>query len=133
MHPKRRRKLITILTTLAGVSLAVSLVLIALGKNIDLYYTPEQALTAHMAKNQMFRLGGMVEKGSVQHRPNSLAVNFTLTDYKAKVNVSYNGVLPSLFREGQGIIARGHLEQNVFIAEEVLAKHDEKYKPPEIH
>jgi cytochrome c-type biogenesis protein CcmE len=106
----------------------------ALGKNIDLYYTPQQALTAKLTQNQLFRLGGMVRKGSVSHTPQSLAVTFVLTDFMANIKVTYNGVLPSLFREGQGIIARGHFDKHgVFMAEEVLAKHDENYKPPEIH
>lgn len=134
MHPKRKRKLLVIIIGVCGLGISATLVLLALSKNIDLYYTPSQALTAHMKTNQKFRLGGLVKKGSVIRDPHSLLVSFILTDYKHRILVTYVGVLPTLFREGQGIIASGHIQANgVFVADKVLAKHDENYKPPNIH
>ena len=131
MHPKRRRTLTMLVIGISGIALAVGLVLYALRKNIDLYYTPHQALEAHLSDATTFRLGGMVEKGSVRHAAKSLAVSFRLTDYTAQMTVIYRGVLPTLFREGQGVIAQGHLNKHgIFVAREVLAKHDENYHPP---
>ncbi len=134
MRPKRKRKLLVIIIGVCGLAVSTTLVLLALSKNIDLYYTPSQALAAHLKLNKNFRLGGLVKKGSVIRDPHSLLVSFILTDYKHRILVTYYGVLPTLFREGQGIIASGHIKANgVFEADNVLAKHDENYKPPNIH
>jgi cytochrome c-type biogenesis protein CcmE len=130
---QRKRRLYFIITLLIGVSAAVGLALFALRQNVNLYQTPRQVAEHPLPKDQIFRLGGMVVKGSVQQGAD-LQVSFTLTDYHANVRVQYQGVLPSLFREGQGIVAQGRLDdQGVFIAEQVLAKHDANYKPPAIN
>lgn len=129
MRVERKRRLFFILFLVAGISIAVGFALFALRRNIDLYYTPSQ-LFAH-PKSRTVRLGGLVVKGSVHHQMNSLQVSFVLTDCHRQVMVRYNGVLPSLFREGQGIVAQGHLNaKGIFIADQVLAKHDSNYHPP---
>lgn len=131
MNIKRKRRLYFIVFLLAGLGVIVSLALFALRQNIDLYYTPQQIKQQHVSSGREFRLGGMVVKGSVQRVPHSLHVSFILSDYHAEQKVQYDGILPSLFREGQGIVAQGRLDQQgVFIADQVLAKHDNQYKPP---
>lgn len=118
-----------------GVALvvAVSLVLFALRQNINLYLTPQQVLKEHIKAGQEFRLGGLVKKGTVKRFGKNLNVEFILTDFHKTLMVDYRGVLPSLFREGQGIVAEGKLnKEGVFIADQVLAKHDADYHPPEI-
>jgi len=131
MNIKRKRRIYFIVFLLAGLGVIVSLALFALRQNIDLYYTPQQIQKQHVSMGREFRLGGMVVKGSVQHVPNSLQVSFILSDYHAEQKVNYDGILPSLFREGQGIVAQGRLDQQgVFVADQVLAKHDNQYKPP---
>jgi len=102
-------------------------------QNIMFYYDPTQVATGHAPADKRFRIGGMVVKGSVQRKPGDLKVRFVLTDFAHEVPVEYSGVLPDLFREGQGIIAHGTLRPDgAFVADEVLAKHDEKYMPPEV-
>jgi cytochrome c-type biogenesis protein CcmE len=116
-----------------GVGSAVAFALSAFQDNLLYYYSPSDVSAGKAPENRTFRVGGMVTKGSFHRAENSLEAHFTLTDYAHDVNVSYTGVLPDLFREGQGIIARGKLNANgEFIAEEVLAKHDEKYMPPQV-
>ena len=133
MLKHRRRKLVFILLLIAGVAAAEALVLSALRQNINLYLTPSQVKQRHLSQTHEFRIGGMVVVGSIHRVPTSLRVSFLLTDYHQRILVDYDGVLPSLFREGQGIVATGHLnQQNVFIADQVLAKHDSRYRPPEI-
>ncbi len=111
------------------VGLATGLVLYALRANISLFYTPTQVRQGETRPQQLFRLGGLVQKGSVRHLQ-GLTVQFVLTDLKQQVTVEYTGLLPDLFREGQGIVAQGYLSsQGVFLAQEVLAKHDESYRP----
>jgi cytochrome c-type biogenesis protein CcmE len=133
MHPIRRRKLSVILGVLLLVALAAGLVLYALRQNISLFYTPSQIMTGTVPTLHSIRVGGMVVKGSIQHDPNSLGVQFKLTDYAQTISVTYQGVLPDLFREEQGVIAQGSLQDNfVFQATQVLAKHDENYMPPEV-
>lgn len=115
------------------VGTAASLVLYALNQNIQLYFTPTQLADHAKLKGRIFRLGGMVVKGSIQRVPNSLIIHFDLTDYAQTIAVEYEGMLPALFREGQGIVAEGKLNaKGTFVANQVLAKHDEKYKPPSI-
>lgn len=131
MRTQRKRRLYFILLLLIGISAAVGFALFALRQNINLYYTPSQLLEQH--SHRVARLGGLVVKGSVQHQKNSLQVSFVLTDFHCKVRVKYDGMLPSLFREGRGIVAQGHLNaKGIFIADQVLAKHDANYHPPEI-
>ncbi len=129
----RRKRLWVVLGIVAGVSLAATLVFQAFRENMMLFYDPSQVIAGEAPAGRAFRLGGMVTDGSVARDPGSLEVRFVVTDFKHSVLVSYTGVLPDLFREGQGIIAHGRLGSNgLFIADEVLAKHDENYMPPEV-
>jgi cytochrome c-type biogenesis protein CcmE len=133
MKRQRKKTLLTIIFVLLGISAAAGLVLYALKQSINLYYTPTQLYDAGMPKNRVIRIGGMVEKGSVHFASQGIMVTFILTDFTHKILVSYNGVLPTLFREGQGIVAEGKVDPTgVFIADQVLAKHDANYMPPEI-
>jgi cytochrome c-type biogenesis protein CcmE len=112
---------------------AVGLTLYALQQNINLFYSPSQIAAGEAPLGRNIRIGGLVVPGSVQRDSNSLRVAFTLTDNAKQVRVSYEGILPDLFREGQGIVARGVLKDGGMVwAEEVLAKHDENYMPPEV-
>lgn len=132
MKLKRKKRLLAIIAIVIGVSAASGLLLYALKQNINLYLTPTQVASGDAPRKSTFRMGGMVVKGSV-HRGVGLDIHFVLTDFKTRVKVVYDGVLPALFKEGQGIVAQGKLNaQGVFVAEQVLAKHDEKYKPPGI-
>jgi cytochrome c-type biogenesis protein CcmE len=131
MHPKRRQRLLTIVAIMLALSAAAALALYALRQNINLYYTPSQVNAGQAPKHQNFRLGGLVKKGSVVHAHNELKVVFTVTDLVHNIQVSYQGILPDLFRDGQGVVVQGQLmSPSQFIANEVLAKHDEKYMPP---
>lgn len=131
MLPKRKRRLYFIILLISGMSISVGFALFALRQNINLYYTPQQLLQQSMPSKHAVRLGGMVVKNSIKRQAHSTQVSFELTDYHAKIKVIYDGILPSLFREEQGIVAQGHLnKQGVFIADQVLAKHDSTYKPP---
>jgi cytochrome c-type biogenesis protein CcmE len=118
---------------LAGVGLAAFFGLTAFQKNLLYFLTPSQVAQGEAPKGHSFRIGGLVVKGTVRRAPDTLEVHFDLTDGNRTVGVSYTGILPDLFREGQGIIAIGKLsETGVFEASEVLAKHDENYMPPEV-
>ncbi len=129
----RQRRMIWVAVIITGVSLATFLALAAFQKNLLYFYTPSQVQAGEAPTGYAFRVGGLVEKGSVKRQPDSLAVRFTLTDGNAKVTVFYDGILPDLFREGQGIIAIGQLQPDgLFKASQVLAKHDENYMPPEV-
>jgi cytochrome c-type biogenesis protein CcmE len=129
----RRKRLWVVLGILGGVAASVALAVMASRENIMFYFDPSQIAAGKAPADKRFRIGGMVVKGSVTRKPGDLTVHFVLTDFAHDVGVSYAGVLPDLFREGQGIIAHGRLDsQGVFVADEVLAKHDEKYMPPEV-
>ena len=119
---------------LAGGGATAALVGVALRDNINLYYPPAKIVSGAAPVGARIRAGGMVANGSVRHAADSLAVSFTLTDLQgADFTVQYEGMLPDLFREGQGVLVTGKLRgDGVFVAEEVLAKHDEKYMPPEL-
>jgi len=133
MTPKRKKRLMLVLFVVFGGVAAVSLVIFALNQNISLFYSPTQIASGEAPANTRIRAGGMVVEGSVKRSPDSLKVEFALTDFAQNVTVVYEGILPDLFREGQGIVAQGALDdQGVFNAVEVLAKHDEKYMPPEV-
>jgi cytochrome c-type biogenesis protein CcmE len=116
-----------------GVGLAGALALRAFRENVMFYFDPTKVAAGEVKPGQHFRLGGMVVKGSVQRQPGSLDVKFVVTDFAHTVPVSYSNVLPDLFREGAGVVALGRIDSHgVFVADEVLAKHDEKYMPPEV-
>jgi cytochrome c-type biogenesis protein CcmE len=116
---------------LAGVALAVGLVLYALRGNVNLYFTPTQVFNNEVPQGRSFRIGGLVEEGSVKREKDGLTVNFVITDTHKSIPVVYKGILPDLFKEGKGVVAQGTVENGVMRAEEVLAKHDENYMPPE--
>src|SRR5262245_38686777 len=131
MHPLRKKRLTIILVIFFGISAATGLALYALRQNINLYYTPTQVVSGEVHPGILFRMGGIVAKNSV-HRGKDLTMIFTLTDTNNSVTVKYNGILPDLFREGQGIVAQGRLNKDqIFIADQVLAKHSADYKPRE--
>jgi cytochrome c-type biogenesis protein CcmE len=133
MTPARKRRLYWVLSILAGVGLAAALALSAFQKNVMFFFDPTKVAAGEVKPGERFRLGGMVSKGSFHRQPGSLDVTFTVTDFQHDVPVKYTGVLPDLFREGQGVVAHGKLgSDGVFVADEVLAKHDEKYMPPEV-
>jgi cytochrome c-type biogenesis protein CcmE len=133
MNPVRKRKLVLLLFIVTILSLVTALVLYALRQNISLFYTPTEVAEGKAARNQIIRLGGMVVKGSIVRSKDDLGVQFQLTDFKQTITVSYRGILPDLFREGQGIVTLGELSDNRhFRAKEVLAKHDANYMPPEV-
>ncbi|QKH36572.1 cytochrome c maturation protein CcmE [Achromobacter pestifer] len=131
MH-KRTRRLWLALGGLASVGVASALVLNAFQSNLVFFYTPTQVSNNEAPAGRAFRVGGMVEAGSVQRTPGTLTVRFVVTDTAHTVPVAYEGILPDLFSEGKGVVAQGRLDGNgLFRAEEVLAKHDENYMPPE--
>ena len=133
MNPLRKKRLLIIVAILAGVGIAVTLALSALQENINLFYTPTQIAGGEAPHDTRIRAGGMVEKGSLQRSADSLDVTFVVTDFNKSVTITYRGILPDLFREGQGIIANGKLIGGTLVeADEVLAKHDENYVPPEV-
>ncbi len=132
MTPRRKRMLIIALCVL-GVGIAVALILTAFNQNLMYFYSPAEVARGEAPSNRPFRLGGMVVKGSVERDAKDLFVRFKVTDFAQERAIAYRGILPDLFREGQGIVAIGELDKaGVFIASEVLAKHDEKYMPPEV-
>ncbi len=133
MHPVRKQRLYLVLFVVLFSSAAIGLVMYALSGNINLFFPPAEVAQGKAPVGQPIRVGGMVVDGSVQRSTDSLVVRFELTDYQATVPVSYEGILPDLFGEGQGAVASGVLdEQGVLRASEVLAKHDENYMPPEV-
>ena len=132
MTPRRKKTMYIILGALAGLGLAVGLVLYALKNNVSLYFTPTQVFNKEAPQGRSFRVGGLVEVGSVKREADGLTVHFSVTDTSRSMPVVYKGILPDLFKEGKGVVAQGKMESdNVFHAEEVLAKHDENYMPPE--
>ncbi|KZZ58139.1 cytochrome c biogenesis protein CcmE [Oleiphilus sp. HI0125] len=133
MHPKRKQRLLIICFLVCGLSVAIGLAMYALSENINLFYNPTEISEGKAPEGVKIRAGGMVREGSVSRSEDDLTVKFVLTDYVADVEVNYTGILPDLFREGQGIVALGRINnEGVLIADEVLAKHDENYMPPEV-
>ena len=132
MNKRSRRKMLVAMV-IFGVAVASVLLLNAFEENINVFFSPTEIHAGKAASGQTIRVGGLVVDGSVRREENSLAVQFDLTDNAEVVPVSYTGILPDLFREGQGIVAIGRLDnQGLFVADEVLAKHDENYMPPEV-
>ena len=133
MNPARKRKLLILLSAFIALSIAAGLVLYALRQNISLFYTPTQIAEGQAPAKQAIRVGGMVEKGSLVRAKEGLRVEFRVTDLRQTVTVVHIGILPDLFREGQGVVVEGQLIDNQHVqATRVLAKHDEKYMPPEV-
>lgn len=133
MNPTRKKRLLLIIAMVVGVALAAAFALNAFNKNMMFYFTPTEVAQGKAPINQPFRLGGMVVNGSVKKQTESTTTFFDLTDNQSTVTIEYSGILPDLFREGQGIISMGRLNQSgSFVADEVLAKHDENYMPPEV-
>lgn len=133
MKPARRQRLILIGLMVLGAGIATAFALKSFNENLMYFFPPTDVVEGKAPKDALFRLGGMVIKGSVERPDNGMMVRFKLTDFNKEVAVEYTGILPDLFREGQGIVAHGKLNpQGVFVAEEVLAKHDENYMPPEV-
>jgi cytochrome c-type biogenesis protein CcmE len=133
MKPLRKRRLTFVVFIILGLGSALGLGLFAMKQNINLFYSPIEIVEHQAPENVLIRLGGLVVEGSVKRDADSLKVSFDLTDNAGNVSVSYDGILPDLFREGQGIVTMGKLQSNgVFVATEVLAKHDENYMSPEV-
>ncbi|NBP94172.1 MAG: cytochrome c maturation protein CcmE [Gammaproteobacteria bacterium] len=133
MTPRRRQRLVLVSLLVVGVGIAASLALMALQENINLFFSPSQVRSGEAPVGTPFRLGGMVVDGSVERGDQSLDIRFDLTDTAQSVTVVFSGILPDLFREGQGIVAQGSVDDSgLFTATQVLAKHDETYMPPEV-
>ena len=133
MTPARKKRLTLIMVLIIGTGLAVALILKAMNENVMFFFSPTQVKAGEAPKNRPFRIGGMVVTGSVKRSSDSVKVVFDLADNENSVPIEYSGILPDLFREGQGIIANGRLnEEGHVVADEVLAKHDENYMPPEV-
>jgi len=131
MKPRQKRFMFIVVGVVA-VSLAVGLVLNALKGNVNLYFTPTQVFNKEAPQGRSFRIGGLVEEGSIKRQENGLTVNFVITDTHKSIPVVYTGILPDLFKEGKGVVAQGSVDANGLMrADEVLAKHDENYMPPE--
>ena len=129
----RRKRMIAVAAIVIGVGAATAVALQAFQENIMYFYSPSQISAGEAPTGRSFRLGGLVTTGSLQRTPGSIEINFVVTDNAESIPVKYSGLLPDLFREGQGVIAHGKLtEDGVFVADEVLAKHDENYMPPEV-
>jgi len=133
MIPARRRKLFLLLFITAILATATALVLYALRQNISLFYTPTQVISGQAPLKHSIRVGGMVEKGSIVRAKKGLSIQFKITDFNRMITVNYTGILPDLFREGQGVVVEGRLiDLHHFRALQVLAKHDANYMPPEV-
>jgi len=131
MKPRQKR-FVFIAVAVVALALVVGLVLNALDKNVSLYFTPTQVFNKEAPQGRSFRIGGLVEEGSVKREKDGLTVNFVITDKHKSIPVIYKGILPDLFKEGKGVVAQGKVEADGMMhAEEVLAKHDENYMPPE--
>jgi cytochrome c-type biogenesis protein CcmE len=128
----RQRRMAVVAAILVGVGAAAFLALRAFEQNVMLFFNPTDLFTTAPKAGERFRLGGMVAKGSLKETPGTLDIEFLVTDFKHTVPVKYTGIVPDLFREGQGVVAHGRMHGNTFVADEILAKHDEKYMPPEV-
>jgi cytochrome c-type biogenesis protein CcmE len=129
---RKRRRLITLLAALLALGTATALVLAAFNDNLVFFYSPSDLAEKAVGPERRIRIGGLVETNSLVKQADGHAVAFRVTDGKTELRVVYDGILPDLFREGQGVVAEGKLRDGVFVASNVLAKHDEKYMPPEV-
>jgi cytochrome c-type biogenesis protein CcmE len=132
MHPLRKRRLLLVLALVAAAAVATALVALALQRNVAYLYTPSEVLRGEAGGHARFRLGGMVAAGSFKRAPGSMEAHFDVDDGDARLPVVYTGILPDLFREKQAVVATGRMQGDVFVAEQVLAKHDETYMPKEV-
>ena len=132
MNPTRRRRLVWVALIAAAAALAVGLITLALQRNLTYLYTPSEVLAGQTTPEQRFRLGGMVAKDSFKREPGSLQARFDVTDGDGQLTVTYDRLLPDLFREGQAVVTTGRMVDGVFVAEDVLARHDETYMPKEV-
>ena len=133
MHPLRKQRLYVVLSILFGTAMAAFLVFKGLSENINLFYSPSDLKEEKISVDNQIRVGGMVKKDSINKESNSLRISFVITDFEEDLLITYEGILPDLFSEEAGIVAKGKMnEQGIFIANEVLAKHDENYMPPEV-
>ena len=129
----RRKRMLAVIAILAGVGAATALATLAFRDNLLYFYNPTQVLAGDAPSGRTFRIGGMVTEGSLERTAGTLKIRFVVTDYRRSIPVRYEGLLPDLFREGQGVIAHGRMaDSGEFVADEVLAKHDENYMPPEV-
>lgn len=131
MKPKNQR-LVLVAAAVVALFAAVLLAMWGLSSQASYFYTPADIAAGKAEQGKAIRLGGMVERGSVQRQSNGITIRFTVTDGKARTPVVYRGIVPDLFREGSGAVAEGRLEGGVFVADTILAKHDERYMPPEL-
>jgi len=131
MKPRHQR-LVLVAAALGALAVATALVLSAFRKNLVFFITPTQIQSGEAPHGRAFRIGGLVENGSLRRQADGVTVSFAVTDLAARVRVTYRGILPDLFKEGKGVVAQGRLlEGGVFVADQVLAKHDENYMPPD--
>jgi cytochrome c-type biogenesis protein CcmE len=131
MKPKNQR-LVLVCAAVVAVLVAVLLAMWGLRERASYFYTPAEIAAGKAAMGQAVRLGGMVERGSVQRQPDGVTIRFVVTDGQARTPVLYRGIVPDLFREGSGVVAEGRMETGTFVADTILAKHDERYMPPEL-
>jgi cytochrome c-type biogenesis protein CcmE len=131
MKPKNQR-LVLVGAAVVAVLVAVLLAMWGLRERASYFYTPAEIVAGKAAMGQAVRLGGMVERGSVQRQPDGVTIRFVVTDGQARTPVLYRGIVPDLFREGSGVVAEGRMETGTFVADTILAKHDERYMPPEL-
>ena len=133
MNPIRKQRIYALIAIIVGSILAVYLVVSALSKNLNLFYSPTDLLNNDLSPDTLIRAGGMVRKGSIKRSDTSLSIEFVVTDFKNDLKIKYSGILPDLFSEKAGVVVQGYLEKDgTFKAIEVLAKHDENYMPPEV-
>ncbi len=129
----RQKRLLLVGVAIVGVGAAAAMALNALQSNISYFFSPSQVKANESPEDHVFRLGGLVTEGTVKRRDDGLTVTFDVTDLAQTVTVAYTGILPDLFKEGQGVVTKGRMgPDGVFVADEVLAKHDEEYMPPEV-
>jgi cytochrome c-type biogenesis protein CcmE len=131
MKPKNQR-LVLVAAAIVTVLIAVLLAMWGLKDRASYFYTPADIAAGKAEQGQAMRLGGMVESGSIQRQPDGVSIRFVVTDGKARTPVVYRGIVPDLFREGSGAVAEGRLENGIFVADTILAKHDERYMPPQL-
>jgi cytochrome c-type biogenesis protein CcmE len=131
MKPKNQR-LVLVMAAIVAVMIAVLLAMWGLKDRASYFYTPADVAAGKAAQGQAMRLGGMVERGSIRRQPDGVTIRFVVTDGQARTPVVYKGIVPDLFREGSGAVAEGRLENGTFVADTILAKHDERYMPPQL-